>query len=183
MKNKIFIGLLLAIALLAGITSQRLFDPNEEQSVHVVGTIGKDRPAFMLKDIHGQMRNVTEWDQKILVINFWATWCPPCRDEIPELIAIQKEYADQGVQIIGIAADDEISVRNYAKEMNIQYPLMAPGIAAMEIAKRYGNTKGSLPYTAFIDCQGRIAHIHNGELNYAELKRIIDKLLTKSSLH
>ncbi|NOX09183.1 MAG: TlpA family protein disulfide reductase [Gammaproteobacteria bacterium] len=176
MKNKILISLLLITALLIGIGSQQLLI-SSAVPIKNSAVIGTQRPPFILNDIHDVARNVNEWDQQILIVNFWATWCPPCRKEIPALMSIQKEYADQGLQVIGIAVDSTEAVREYAQEMGIQYPLMAADLAAMEISRRYGNTSNTLPFTAFINRSGKIVTLHNGELTRNAIKDILQPLL------
>jgi len=119
-------------------------------------TAYKIRPEFSLPDLHGKMRNIKEWDNNYTVINFWATWCPPCREEIPEFIALQKEYAASKLQFIGVAIDNEASVQQFALEMGMNYPSLIAGMPGIELAKQYGNSMGALPFSVIVNPEGRI---------------------------
>ncbi len=114
------------------------------------------RPQFSLPDLQGHIRNIKEWDGKFIVLNFWATWCPPCRKEIPEFIELQKEYADSGLQFIGVAIDNTISVDQFALEMGINYPNLIAEMSGIDLARQYGNTMGALPYSVIINPKGEI---------------------------
>jgi len=127
--------------------------PSVEPTQPITNTI---RPVFSLPDIHGKMRNIKEWDNNYIVINFWATWCPPCREEIPEFIALQKEYEASNLQFIGIAIDNEASVQQFALEMGMNYPSLIAGMPGIELAKQYGNSMGALPFSVIVDPEGRI---------------------------
>ena len=142
-----------------------------------VSVIGQPRPEFALTDIDGKLRNIKEWDGKVLLVNFWATWCPPCKKEIPAFMALQEDYAEQGFQVIGIAIDDEQAVRDYADTMGINYPVMAAELDSMEIARRYGNRINALPFSAFVTRDGKIALTQPGELSREDTEKIIKKLL------
>lgn len=138
---------------------------------------GQQRPAFRLPDRQGVMHNVDEWNNRVLVINFWATWCPPCRDEIPEFIEMQKTYADQGLQIIGIALESAEAVADFVSEMGINYPILVGELEAIKVAEKYGNRHGVLPYTVIIDRDQTIRHVHAGVLSRARAEEIIVPLL------
>jgi len=139
--------------------------------------VGLHRPDFSLTDLDGKVRNVSEWDGKILLVNFWATWCPPCKKEIPGFMELQEKYASQGFQVIGVAVDDEDSVRHYADFMDMNYPIMAAEMASMEIARSYGNRVNALPFTTFVNKQGKIVHTVAGEISREETEKIIKSLL------
>jgi thiol-disulfide isomerase/thioredoxin len=138
---------------------------------------GRLRPKFTLPDLNGIRHQVTKWDGKVLVINFWATWCPPCRKEIPEFIKLQAKYGEQGLQFVGIAIDEPDSVREFIKAMEVNYPILVGDSDAITVSKNYGNDIGALPYTAFIDRNGRIASIKQGELSREEADATIRALL------
>ncbi len=146
-----------------------------EQAANAV--INKARPAFKLPDLEGIAHDVSEWDGKILIVNFWATWCPPCRKEIPEFIAMQEEYGAQGLQFIGIAIDEAQKVQDFADEMGINYPLLIGADDAIEAAKAFGNRYGALPYSAIVDRQGRIVHVERGKLNRQEAEAVFKPIL------
>ena len=182
MKKIIIVVLVLAIAGAAGFGLQRIVMKPAELPAKLPGqefseVLGKPRPEFALEDLDGNVRNVREWDGKVLVVNFWATWCPPCIKETPLLIELQHKYGGQGLQIIGLAIDDEKSVRDFVDTMGVEYPIVAGELEAMDLARRFGNRLNALPYTAFVDRNGDIVHIKAGDIEREEAERIIQSLL------
>jgi len=127
------------------------------------------RPNFSLPDLQGKQRSIKEWDGKYIVLNFWATWCPPCRKEIPEFIELQKQYGSSNLQFIGVAIDDEISVNQFALDMGINYPNLIAEIQGIELARQYGNRIGALPYSVIINPQGKIIRRQVGLLSGAKI--------------
>src|SRR5688572_8545165 len=123
------------------------------------------RPDVTLADRDGQLRSLSEWDGKPLVINFWATWCAPCRREIPMLNALAAEEAAAGVEVIGIAIDFREDVLRYLEKMPIHYTVLIGEQDGMAAARAFGMESIGLPFTAFTDRQGRIVTIHVGELH------------------
>ena len=138
------------------------------------------RPEFAIADLNGQIRNIKEWDGKIILLNFWATWCPPCLSEIPGFMELQEQYGDQGFQVIGIAVDDEEAVRDFANEIKMNYPVMAAELEAIELSSRYGNKMGALPYSVIINRQGEISDRITGELSKTRAEALLKKLGLKS---
>jgi thiol-disulfide isomerase/thioredoxin len=139
---------------------------------------GGEAIEFTLPDLDGKNRRLNEWKGKVIVLNFWATWCPPCREEIPLFIDLQKRRAAEGVQLIGLAIDNQEAVAAYQKSAGINYPLLIGGEdAGMELIGRYGNRMGSLPFTAIIDRNGAIVARKLGAFDRAELESLIDPLL------
>jgi len=114
---------------------------------------------------------------KILVINYWATWCEPCREEIPLFVRLQQEYASKGVQFVGIAVDQADKVRSFAKEFNINYPLLMAGLDAVELSRKAGNKAGVLPYTLVLDRTGKIAASLVGGISEARMRSQLTPLL------
>ncbi len=135
------------------------------------------RPEFELPDLDGQPQSVTQWDGKILAINFWASWCPPCVREIPHFIALQEQYGDQGVQFVGIAVDRPDAARQFAEELGVNYPLLYGVQNAMEVSERYGNLNGTLPYTVVIGRDGLISDVFAYEVDYETIEQALKKLL------
>jgi thiol-disulfide isomerase/thioredoxin len=131
-------------------------------------------PQFQLADRAGEMRSLQDWPDKALIVNFWATWCAPCRREIPLLQQLQSDHAGEGFQVIGIAVDFRDKVLAYADEMGIDYPLLIGEQEALDAAAAFGMTTVGLPFTVFSDRQGRIVTAHLGELTAAEADLILD---------
>ncbi len=110
-----------------------------------------------LRSVDGVQQSLDPYRGKVLVINYWATWCAPCREEIPLFVRLQREYAAKNVQFIGIAVDQADKVRDFAREFQVNYPLLIAGMEAMELSRKAGNKAGVLPYTLVLDRGGRIA--------------------------
>ena len=132
------------------------------------------RPDFLLPDLEGRRRAPREWDGKVLVVNFWATWCAPCREEIPLLMALERRRPE--VRVIGIALDTADAVRTFAKELGIGYPLLFDD-ARGSTMRRYGNRFGALPFTVVAGRDGRVGYVRLGVLDPAELETAVAALL------
>lgn len=139
--------------------------------------LGAVRPDFELRDVNGVSHNVQEWDGKILVINFWATWCRPCLSEIPEFIRLQEKYHDQGLQFVGIAMHTADEIKDYIAKVGMNYPALVGKDEATEVAKSLGNRFTVLPYTVVIDPDRRIYFIRSGPLKYEEADAVIRSIL------
>ena len=134
---------------------------------------GSRRPDFRLIDLDGVVREVREWDGRVLVVNFWATWCPPCRREIPGFIALQEQYAERGLQFVGIAIDEQAAVADLVRELGVNYPILMGQADAMELGRRFGNTLGALPYTVIVDREGIVVFAKRGELSREQAEEVI----------
>lgn len=166
-------ALIIIAALIAsgfGMTARHLLSPAEKTSPSVL-------PEFNLPDLSGHQHNISEWRSKVLVINFWATWCPPCRKEIPDFIALQEQYADQGLQFIGIALEDGEPVADYLAKIKINYPMLLGDDNGIALAHQLGNSIDAVPYTLIINRQGQIIHRHPGAFSREQLEEIITPLL------
>lgn len=135
--------------------------------------IPESRPEITLADRDGKPRSLSEWDGKALVINFWATWCAPCRREIPMLNALAAENRDLGVEVIGIAVDFREDVLKYLQKMPIDYTVLIGEQDGLDAARAFGMESIGLPFTAFTDSKGRIATIHVGELHRPQAEIIL----------
>ena len=131
---------------------------------------------FMLPDVQGKPVSLSVFRGKWVIVNFWATWCPPCLEEIPGFIELQKAYGDQGLQVIGVAGDDEHAVREFARKMGFNYPVLPGDTEAAELAARYGNTMGVLPYSVIINRDREISHVIQGELSKNRAENILKDL-------
>jgi thiol-disulfide isomerase/thioredoxin len=129
------------------------------------------RPAFTLPDLDsGAPRAIGEWDGKRVVLNFWASWCAPCLEEIPAFVRLQDRYRAQGVQFVGVAVDTPENARRLAAKLSVNYPNLVGELEAMAVAEAYGNGRGVLPYTALIGADGRVELVKAGVLETAELE-------------
>jgi thiol-disulfide isomerase/thioredoxin len=128
---------------------------------------------FALPDLHGYSRQLSEWRGKVILLNFWATWCAPCREEIPLLKQAQQQYTAQGLQVIGVAVDTEEAVTAYDRDIRFNYPVLIGEIEAINLLAPYGNRSGGLPFSVLIDGNGRIAHRKAGAYKPEELKTLL----------
>jgi thiol-disulfide isomerase/thioredoxin len=131
-------------------------------------------PPFELADQDGVLRSLRDdWQGKALIVNFWATWCAPCRREIPLLKQLARDHAGENFQVVGIAVDFRDKVLAYSKEMKIDYPMLIGEQEALDAATAFGVEAVGLPFTIFTDTGGRIITLHMGELTAAEADIIL----------
>ena len=124
-------------------------------------------------DLAGSDRTLLDWQGKVRVVNFWATWCEPCREEIPALQRVQAKFAANGLETIGISIDHADKVRQFAKNMAITYPLLLGDASVIDVARALGNRAGGLPYTLVIDAQGKLLASKLGGITEAQLTDIL----------
>lgn len=122
-------------------------------------------PEFSLRDLTGTTRSFSEWDGRIVVVNFWATWCAPCRREIPVLVELQAAYDPEVLTVLGIAVDEDDAVREYVEQIGMTYTTLVGQLDAIETARAFGNHIGAMPYTVIVGPDRRIEWIHAGEVN------------------
>lgn len=131
-------------------------------------------------DQAGKSQAFAQWSGKLLVINFWATWCAPCIEEMPMFAQMQQTQAASGLQIIGIAADNAANVQAFATKMKIGYPLFADEANAISFSKRLGNRLGLLPHTIAIAPNGQIVFNKMGKVTEDELRALVQSFGSKS---
>ncbi len=132
---------------------------------------------FELPALDGQMRRPSEFEGQVIVLNFWATWCPPCVRELPMLAKVQREHEARGLTIIGIAEDNETSVRRFLERYPAGFLHLLNEPGRSDLGRRYGNLRSVLPYTVVIDRRGEIVWRRYGELNERDLMRQLEPLL------
>ena len=130
-----------------------------------------------LPDLGGQPRAVNQWRGKVLVVNFWATWCPPCLEEIPGFVRMQDRLGLQGLQFIGIAIDSDEKVREFIRAHGVNYPVLLGQKGGIELAARAGNVRAGLPYSVVLDRGGNVLAIFSGQLTESRLAQVIDRAL------
>lgn len=133
--------------------------------------------AASFADLAGQKQTFSQWRGKVLVINFWATWCPPCRQEIPDFVAVYNAYRAKDVVIVGVAQDERDAVADFAQEFRITYPMVIGGDEGYDFAAKLGNTSSSIPFTVIINRQGVVAYVAVGAMRRAELEKQLAKLI------
>ncbi len=134
--------------------------------------------AFELPTTTGETRSLSYWKGKVILLNFWASWCAPCQFEIPRFVRYQKKYADKGLQIIGIGLDDKDKLKNVERSLEINYPTMV--ISQQKGAKlleKFGDEQQIVPYTLLIDKDGSIVYIHRGSMQNEDFEEYVLPLL------
>jgi thiol-disulfide isomerase/thioredoxin len=136
--------------------------------------------ATPFADTDGRPQALGQFQGKLVVLNFWATWCAPCREEMPAFTRIQARWKDSGVQIVGVSAEDPGKVARFARDFSIGYPLWV-GDAASELTRRLGNGAGVLPHSVILDPSGRVLDEKVGPYSEAELEAKLQTFAGKSS--
>ena len=118
-------------------------------------SVGYLAPDFSLRNLKGNYESLDSYRGQVVVLNFWGTWCPPCRREIPLLVQLHKKYLNKGVKIIGIALDDPTAVKSYLEDNYVPYPVLWGSTKVTQLMKELGNEYGSLPFTVVVDSKGK----------------------------
>jgi thiol-disulfide isomerase/thioredoxin len=130
-------------------------------------------PEPLLVDLQGFAHSLSDWRGKILIVNFWATWCEPCREEMKTFSAVQAQAATRGVQFVGVALDDAESVRAYLRLRPVNYPILLGDAAVTRWSDQLGNELQALPFTVIFDSSGAPKHRRIGLFKAEELLRIL----------
>ncbi|MDR2690061.1 MAG: TlpA family protein disulfide reductase [Azoarcus sp.] len=178
MTSRAHLILVIAIALVIGI------------GVHLQNRGGDDKVidpaaasilALRLPDHAGVIQSVAQWRSKIIIANYWATWCPPCRKEIPDFVALSHDFAGDPVQIVGISIDDADKVQAFRDEYAIPYPLLIASEQVLKETYKFGNTAKALPFTVIIDRRGTVRHIKVGLATRDEIGGKVRALLNETN--
>lgn len=181
-KNTIILILVSLVSLVAGVGLFNISTPTPKIADNGTLVVPDNKPSEIslesipLTDLDGNQKLIGNWQQPVLVVNFWAPWCAPCREEIPALIALQNEFQGQ-VQVIGLALDGEENVRSFESEYGMNYPSFLAGNKIPMYNAVFTNKSGSLPFTAIIDQQRKIHYTHTGEVTLEQLRKHITSLL------
>jgi peroxiredoxin len=179
MNNRWTPWVLVAIVAAAALGAGLYFGGRALQSPDPATGNGGANAVFglALPDADGKEQAFAQWRGKVLVVNFWATWCAPCREEMPLFMTAQRQFGARGLQFVGIAVDSADKVREFVHETQLDYPTVVGGYGAIELSRTLGNQVGALPFTVIINRAGQIAHVQLGPFNGAKLNSIIAQLL------
>jgi thiol-disulfide isomerase/thioredoxin len=165
-----------AVAVPAGVASAP--DPKENSAMEAVPhpKVPARLPDFSLNDLSGKPTSIAAWSGKSLVINFWATWCGPCRREIPLLKTLAADWAGRDLTVVGIAVDYADKVRQFAAQFKIDYPVLIGEEDALEAAAKFGMDSPALPFTVFTDRRGEVVALFVGELHRPQADFILSEV-------
>jgi thiol-disulfide isomerase/thioredoxin len=172
--NSLFIGLLLIATIGVG---YRYFFMGENSTQGGQSTATLFAASF--PDEKGKIQALKQYAGKTVVLNFWATWCEPCREEMPELSKLHEEYQNKNLVVLGVAIDDAAAIGEFSKETKVSYPLFVADVQGMEIAAGLGNDKSVLPYTVIIKADGSVAKTYFGRVTKPLLEETLLNLLQK----
>jgi thiol-disulfide isomerase/thioredoxin len=127
-------------------------------------------------DMQGRRQELAQWRGQAVVLNFWASWCAPCREEIPDFVALRAQYRPRGVEFVGIAIDNSANVAQFLQHLPVNYPILIGEGAAHALARQLGDPSGALPYTIVLDRNGNIVLTHLGRLPRATLETALRKI-------
>ena len=167
----------LGVALVGALTAGWFTLLQPAEATPAIARPGAAAPPITLPVVGGGTSNLSAEHGKVVLVNFWATWCEPCREEMPEFIQTQRELGGQGVQFVGIAIDELDKVTSFEKTLALNYPVLIGGYGAMELSKTFGNRLAALPFTVIVDRHGKIAHTQLGRLKPPQLRSILKQLL------
>jgi len=173
-KRAIRITAIALICVLAGLwISQKYWN---ERPVEPPPSAVETLPYFILPDLDDQPRSIMEWSGRSLVINFWATWCAPCRREMPLLQSLQDERADGSLQVIGVALDNRADVSRFVTETGVTYPILYGEHDASTVAESFGDAYIGLPFSVFVAPGGEILALWTGEVQADDLRRLVAEM-------
>jgi len=135
------------------------------------------RPGFSMPDLSGKLRSISEWNDKVVVLNFWATWCPPCLKEMPTFTELREELAAHPFEVIGVAIDQPDPVQDFIDTMGVEYPILLGEETGIRVMQDYGNRLSTLPYTVVINRQQKIVKVFRKEINRKDILETVGPLL------
>ena len=165
--------LLIAVTALVAVTAGVILS-NPEPAMDQDAALIAQRAIFTAPD--GERFSVDSWAGQYRIVNFWATWCPPCLEEIPLFIRLQERFVDNNVTFIGIAVDKVDLVRSFVEANGVNYPILVGSGDALEVSKIMGNYRAGLPYTVFLDPNGVILERHFGVVPESKIAEFVSKI-------
>ena len=178
--HPVTITLLLSVAAMFTYLGYRMLSSaptvGQQPNSPVRSELAANLPEFALTNLAGESQSIKSWPGHALIINFWATWCTPCIREIPLLKEFQETNSDKPIQVVGIAVDRFEPVKNFAKDMTFNYPVLIGQSEAMDAANAFGVDFYGLPFSVFTDTNGSVLGVHTGELKSGDLDKVLNLL-------
>lgn len=170
LKNIILLAVVAVVCVGVGVYASHRANPPVSPETQALNTL----LSQSMPDASGQTQSLAQYKGKPLIVNFWATWCGPCVEEMPELTALQQEIAP--VQILGIGVDSQENIAKFAQKYQIRYPLFVAGTGATDLLRQFGNQAGGLPFTALVGKDGNVKKVYLGRIKFDELRADLAQL-------
>jgi peroxiredoxin len=184
MFRKLMVGIVALIAMAAGLFVALRQDPTAQINASTAGAAGSPAAqsaalprwqAFAFEDTQGRPFDLKTLQGRMLVINFWATWCPPCVEEMPELDSLYPQLQAKNIEMLGIGIDSPSNIREFLQKRSFSYPLLLGGVGGSDLGRLLGNETGGLPFTVVIDAQGRVIFRKMGRITGAEVLKATEQ--------
>jgi peroxiredoxin len=169
-SNRMILGLAVVAGALGGYVEHRVHPPAPGLAANP-SLIGRIAPAISLPDLDGKQHRLSDYRGRRVLLNFWATWCAPCRQEMPALDRVPAKFGENAPIVVGIALDEPARVRAFLSAHPVRYPILIDGIGPASTSLQLGDTPEVLPYSVLIDADGRITATHAGALSLPQLER------------
>jgi thiol-disulfide isomerase/thioredoxin len=175
-KTKLHLTIYLVAIIFLGFSFSRIFLMPPKENTPSTASLYNS----MINDPDGRPQSLKQFQDKTIVLNFWATWCEPCLEEMPELSKIYTENKSKNLVVVGIAIDEERAVKSYLKKTKVAYPIFVDEDKGVILSKNLGNNEGILPYTVIINSKGNIQKTILGRVHKDQLDAILKPLLQPS---
>ena len=175
-KASVHVAIYVLAIIFLGFSIFRIFlMPSEKNNTSTASLF-----TSIINDSEGKPQSLKQFENKIIVLNFWATWCEPCREEMPELSNFYTENSSKNVVVIGIAIDEAKAVKSYLKKTKVMYPILVDEDKGVILSKNLGNNQGILPYTVIINSNGSVQKTIFGRIHKDQLDATLKPLLQPS---
>ena len=183
-KTALIYSAVALISMTAGIFTAQWLEGGKDTREQVARQVGvpETRPDFSLSSLEGGKRSLSEWNGKVILLNFWATWCPPCRKEMPDFIELREQLKDKPFEIIGVAIDRAEPVQDFVDGIGVEYPILLAELEGLAIMRKYGNRLTTLPYTVVIDRNQKIIKTFRTEVTKEQVLEVIQPLFSDSAV-